>query len=256
MPRPISLLPQGAARPRFEACAGRLLLIGLLGLAVGSLGFAQQPKERARTLRYPVPGAAKCTVRRSIVYQPSAEAELSLSFDLYTPPEFKGERRLPVVVFVNGIGYRDLKGWDQYTSWARATACEGLAAVTYQASSNRAADDLDLLMSYLRQHQSELSIDASNVGWWACSDNVQRALPLAMSATRPYLRCAVFYYGMPEQWPAAIRPDLSLFVVKAGVDDQAMNARIDRFAMQAAAANVDLTYMVHASARPAYAHRG
>ncbi len=252
MPRTRSPKPKSAARALFQACTGRLVLCAVLWLAVGPWGVAQQSKAGARTLRYTPPGAASCGVRRGIVYQPSAQAELSLSFDLYTPPEFKGERRPAVVVFVNGLGYRDLKDWDQYTSWARATACEGLAAVTYQASSNRAADDLDLLMQYLRQHQTELSIDAANVGWWACSDNVQRVLPLAMSPARAYLRCAVFYYGMPEQWPAAIRPDLSLFIVKAGVDDQALNARIDRFALQAAAANVDMTYVVHASARPAF----
>jgi tetratricopeptide (TPR) repeat protein len=190
-------------------------------------------------------------VRRGIVYSPAAAAGQSLSFDLYTPPEFDSERRLPVVVFVNGVGYRDLKDWNQYTGWARAMACEDLAAVTYQATSNRAADELELLMSYLIEHQAELSIDASNVAWWACSDNVLQALPLAMNNERRYLRCAVFYYGMPEQWPV-IRPDLPLFVVKAGVDNPELNARIDRFALSAAAANVDMTYVVHASATHAF----
>ena len=107
-------------------------------------------------------------------------------------------------------------------------------------------------MLYLKEHGAELSLDASNVAWWACSDNVSRALPLAMAGPRPYLRCAVFFYGMPEQWPAVIRPDLPLFIVKAGVDTPELNTRIDRFALQAAAANVDMTYVVHASARHAF----
>lgn len=212
---------------------------------------AQASKASQRTLRYDAPLAQACGVRKGIVYSPGADAEQSLSFDLYTPPDFRSDRRLPVVVFVNGVGYRDLKDWNQYTGWARAVATEQLAAVTYQATSNRAADELELLMSYLREHQAELSIDASNVAWWACSDNVLQALPLAMSNERTYLRCAVFYYGMPEQWPV-IRPDLPLFLVKAGVDNPELNARIDRFAMQAAAANVDLSYVVHASARHAF----
>ena len=210
----------------------------------------------ARTLRYQPPRAAEVVVRKGIVFQPAAEAQLSLSFDLYTPPDFRPAAKaggvLPVVVFVNGVGYREMTEWGQYTSWARAVACEGLAAITYQATSNRAGDDLDALMDYLKAHQAELALDASNVAWWACSDNVQVALPKAMSNTRKYLRCAVFYYGMPEQQPSVVRPDLSFLIVKAGVDTPVLNERIDRFAALAAAANVDLTYIVHASARHAF----
>jgi hypothetical protein len=173
---------------------------------------AQEPQAKTRTLQYVPPRAAACGVKRDIVYLPGPGAEQSLTFDLYTPPEFQRDRRLPVVVFINGVGYRDLKNWGQYTSWARAVACEGLAAVTYQALSDRTADELDALMRYLKEHQAELSIDAANVGWWACSDNVLQALPLAMKSSRDYLRCAVFYYGMPDAWPA-IRPHATSDVV-------------------------------------------
>ena len=226
-----------------------LALLVLFAVAHGQHPVSDSPP--ARTLRYTPPQAADCTVRRAIPYLTGVGVEQTLSFDLYTPPDFHGERRLPLVVFINGVGYRDLKDWGQYTSWARAVACEGLAAVTYQALPDRAADDLDSLMLYLKDHQGELSIDATNMAWWACSDNVLQALPLAMSKARSYLRCAVFYYGMPEQWPS-IRPDLPLCIVKAGVDNPELNARIDRFALQAAALNVDMTYIVHASARHAF----
>jgi dienelactone hydrolase len=228
------------------------LAAALSGLAVLALAQGGDGKPRERTLRFVPPAAAAVGVQKDIVYQPAMADGLALAFDLYTPPEFRGDRRLPVVVFVNGIGYRDLKNWGQYTSWARAVACEGLAAVTYQATSNGAGDNLDVLMQYLKEHQRELSLDADNVAWWACSDNVQRVLPLAMASSRTYLRCAVFYYGMPEQLPAVIRPDLAYCIVKAGVDTPALNERIDRFALQAAAANVDMTYIVHASARHAF----
>ena len=241
----------GAGRGGWRA---PLLILVALCMALVAVAGARQEETHARerTLRFQPPGAADCGLRAGIVYQPAVEQELSLALDLYLPPGFQGERRLPVVVFVNGVGYRDLKDWGQYTSWARAAACEGLAAVTYQATPNRAADDLDALMRYLREHQAELGIDAENVAWWACSDNVQRALPLAMSPARTYLRCAVFYYGMPEQLPAVVRPDLAICIVKAGVDTPALNERIDRFALQAAGANVDMTYIVHASARHAF----
>jgi tetratricopeptide (TPR) repeat protein len=252
---PMGCILFSAAQSTFRGAArnAQAILLATLGLAATGVGAlaAQDSAPPARSLRYVPAAAASCGVQRGIVYLSGSDAEQSLCFDLYTPPEFHGDRRLPVVVFINGVGFRDLKDWGQYTSWARAVACEGLAAVTYQALPDRAADELDSLMLYLKEHQVELSIDASNMGWWACSDNVLQALPQAMSKARPYLHCAVFYYGMPEQWPA-IRPDLSLCIVKAGVDNAELNSRIDRFALQAAALNVDMTYIVHASARHAF----
>ena len=252
------------SRPAFSALRAlfKALFQGRNAVWLVCLGFAlvqgngvsaqdSSSAPAARTLRYVPPTAAACGVRRNIIYLPGSDAEKSLRFDLYTPPDFKAERRLPVVVFINGVGYRELKDWGQYTSWARAVASVGLAAITYQALPDRAADDLDSLMLFLKEHQSELSIDASNMAWWACSDNVLQALPLAMSKSRTYLRCAVFYYGMPEQWPA-IRPDLPLCIVKAGIDNPELNARIDRFALAAAALNVDMNFIVHASARHAF----
>ncbi|MEO6709271.1 MAG: hypothetical protein ABI054_03630 [Planctomycetota bacterium] len=235
----------------FRAASPLLLAsLALLGLLAARLE-AQESKPPERTLRYSPPQAAAVGVRGGIVYLPGSDVEQSLSFDLYTPPDFHADRRLPVVVFINGVGYRDLKDWGQYTSWARAVACEGMAAITYQALPDRAADELESLMRYLKSHQAELSIDASNVAWWACSDNVRQALPMAMAQSRPYLRCAVFYYGMPAIWPP-VRPDLPLCIVKAGVDNPDLNARIDRFALEAAALNVDMTYIVHASASHAF----
>lgn len=234
----------------FARIAAACGLAAMALLAAPARGQDGEPP--ARALRFRPAEAAQVTVKKGIVYAQANDPAASLSFDLYTLPRREpSARRLPLVVFVNGVGYRDLKDWAQYTGWATAAACEGLAAVTYQATSNRTVEELDLLMLYLKEHQTELGVDANNVAWWACSDNVHTALPQSMSKARPYLRCAVFYYGMPEQWPA-VRSDLALCVVKAGVDDPALNERIDRFAMAAAAANVDLNFLVHASARHAF----
>src|SRR5688572_21182980 len=144
-----SVAPRRSMLASLRAGTGPFVAALALVCALSAPAAAQKPKLADRTLRYSPPQAAACGVKRGIVYLPGSDVEQSLTFDLYTPPDFQADRKLPVVVFINGVGYRDLKDWGQYTSWARAVASEGLAAITYQALTDRAADELDALMLYL-----------------------------------------------------------------------------------------------------------
>lgn len=223
--------------------------IALAGGALAQTGTEYGHELRAIQLE--LPGMDRVQVYKNQIYKPASEPSLSLRFDLYTPPDFKGEARLPLVLFLNGVGFRELKNWQVYQSWARATAASGMAAVTFETSSTSVESDIDTLVAYLREHAAALSIDGDNMCWWACSANVSRTLPLTLQETRKYVRCAVVYYGMPERWPK-IRADLPLFVVKAGLDSPELNKRLDKFAAQASAQNNDLTYIVYASGRHAF----
>jgi tetratricopeptide (TPR) repeat protein len=240
--------------PRADFTRFCLVAIGVAGgVASGAWGgeLCAQTSETPRAIRLSLPGMERVGVRKDLVYKPSPNAATALHFDLYYPPDFARAAALPVVVFVNGVGFRELKDWPVYESWARATAVSGLAAVTFETDKPSVEGDIDALMEHLRTHASELSIDANNMCWWACSANVNRALPLALQEDRKYLRCAVLYYGMPEYWPR-IRPDLPLFVVKAGLDNPDLNQLIDKFTTQAAAQNQDLTYLVYGGGRHAF----
>ena len=159
--------------------------------------------------------------------------------------------RLPVVVFMNGGGYPSCTEWPVYTSWARATAAYGLAAVTFNSRSSEVEADIEQLMRTLREREDELAIDAANMAWWACGANVHKVLPLAMVPSRKSLRSLVLFYGMAPEWPEP-REDVALLVVKAGRDWDDQNELIDAFVLDALRLNRDLTLMVHPTAKAGF----
>jgi dienelactone hydrolase len=212
-----------------------------------------QELPRERRIQLDVPGADKVFVERNLPYKRAAEGGAELRFDIYYPPDFAQDTALPALVFVNGVGFPELKDAPEYVSWARATAAIGLAAVTFESTQTSAEADIEDLMAYLRGNATTLGIDGENMGWWMCSSNVARSLPLALQAGRKYLRCCVVYYGMADitYW-GQIRDDMPLFVVKAGLDWPLTNENIDRFVAEASRQNRDLTYVVYASGRHAF----
>ena len=228
-----------------------LLLVTLLA----AQATAQERPSRAgsnRQILLRVPRAEEVWVEPNVVYKQD-EGSPALHLDIYYPPDFAQDTSLPVVVFMNGGGFRDFKDFPGYESWARATAASGMAAVTFESLPGQIEADVEDLMVYLAGHAATLGIDADNMCWWACADSVARTLPLALQEDRKYLRCAVVYYGMSEySLMGDTRPDLPIFLVKAGNDSQIINARIDRFVQKASASNRDLTYVIYASGRCAF----
>jgi dienelactone hydrolase len=245
--------PFFASRGRANGLMGPVLAWSLpLALAAAALG--QKPAasdDESRAIRFEMAGMDRVQVQKDLVYRAGADPSLSLHFDLYKPSDVKPDSRLPIVLFVNGVGYRELKEWAVYQSWARATAASGLAAVTFETTSTSVETDIDQLVAHLRENAAKYAIDGENMCWWSCSANVARALPLALQEQRKYVRCAVVYYGMPQSWPK-IRADLPLFIVKAGLDHPELNQRIDQFVAQATQQNNDVTYVVYASGRHAF----
>jgi hypothetical protein len=224
----------------------------LLAAEAGAQDYRPSRQSSNRQILLRVPRAEEVWVEPNIVFK-EGEGSAALHLDVYYPPDFAQDTSLPVVVFMNGIGLRDLKDFPSYESWARATAASGMAAVTFESLPGQIEADVEDLMIYLAGNAATLGIDADNMCWWACSDSVPRTLPLALQEDRRYLRCAVVYYGMGE-YPLMgdMRSDLPIFLVKAGLDVKVTNARIDRFVQKASAANRDLTYVIYASGRHAF----
>jgi tetratricopeptide (TPR) repeat protein len=96
-------------------------------------------------------------------------------------------------------------------------------------------------MRYLREHASELGIDAGNVILWACSSNVVAGLPLAMDPRNTAIKAAVIYYGSAPV--SEIRMDLPVLMVRAGLDGVGLNRGIGEFVARATAANAPLTFL-------------
>jgi acetyl esterase/lipase len=195
-----------------------------------------------RPVVYRLAAAERVTVKRDVAYKTAGATTLKM--DVYYPPDIAGDARLPVVVFVNGVGAQNFKEWGQYTSWARLVAASGLVAVNYESRQTETAADTDDLIKYLRANASALKIDENKVAIWACSANVRTALPLVMQPERRYVRAAVFYYGIMNEQPT--RRDVPLFVARAGFDSLQLNDSIDLFVKRAVDEEVEVNFVNYA----------
>lgn len=235
--------------------------VSLAALAAGALAFfaapaaAQQQNLLAQPVVYKLPGMEKAEVRRDVVYK--TEGDVTLRLDLYLPPGTAEGARLPVVVFVNGVGdpppasgLPKVKEWGQYTSWPRLVAASGMAAVTYESRGAEADADTDDLLDYLRKNAATLKVDENRVSVWSCSANVRVGLGATMQPSRSYIRSAVFYYGFMGL--PAVRADVPIFVARAGYDNLQLNNTLDAYVRRALEAEAQVTLVNYADGQHAF----
>ena len=207
--------------------------------ALAKLGTAPPPASAGPRLGtepvvYRAPGTDRVQIRAGI---PWCEGCV---LDLYRPAD---ALRVPVVVFINGVT-NDERNWRVYQDWGRLVAAQGLAAVIYAAPA-LGVEDARAALSWVRAHALELGVDPERVLIWSCSANVGVGSRVAALEDQPWLRGAVFYYGVMEA--ATVRPDLPALVVRAGRDAPALNRTIDRWVRQAMSVGAPLE-LVHAPA--------
>lgn len=224
-------------------------LSSLLITLFSSATHAQQrPDPRKQPVVFTLPGTEKVTAQRDVTFKTVEGA--SLKMDVYYPPDFKGGK-LPVVIFINGVGILDLKDWQVYVDWGKLTAASGMIAITHQSRSadTAAADSADLL-SYVRSNAASLKVDENRIGLWACSANVRVGLPLAMDESRKYIRTAVMYYGVMNS--ERVRFDVPMLVARAGQDVPFINNTIDAYITRAVAQDAPLTLISYADGQHAF----
>jgi hypothetical protein len=223
---------------------------------------------------YAIPGMGRAAVRRDVVYRTTDAGPLTM--DVYRPADAAAGTRLPAVVIVEGysdVGFAKIFGCrfketGMAVSWAQLFAASGLAAIAY--TNREPAADLDTLLAFVRDECDSLGIDAERIGLWACSGHVPLAL-WALMRDAPALRCAALLYGFMLDLDGAtgvaeaaqtfrftnpnagksladLRPDLPLFIVRAGQEQFAgLNDSIDRFVAKAVARNQPITLVNHAA---------
>jgi dienelactone hydrolase len=201
-----------------------------------------------RPVVYRLPAMETVIVKKDVVYKTVDGA--SLKMDVYYPPQMGKSDKLPLVIFNNGVGALEIPQWRVYQDWARLAAASGLIAVNYQSRPNNAFKDSEDLLEYLRQNASTLQIDENRIGIWTCSANVNVGLPLAMQANRPYIRCAVIYYGMANV--QTFRQNLPLLIVRAGQDSYSLNKAIDEFVKNALARELNLEFVNYLEGQHAF----
>ncbi len=230
-----------------------LRAFALCGLLIILFAFVAGAQQRPDPTKQPVvltmSGTEKVTVQRDMTFKTVEGAALKM--DVYYPPDMKAGAKLPVVIFVNGVGIPTLKDWQVYVDWGRLTAAAGMIAINHQSrSAGEAAADAADLVAYVRSNAATLKIDENKIGIWACSANVRVGLPLAMDESRKYVRTAVMYYGVMDS--EKVRYDVPMLVARAGQDIPLINNTIDAYITRAIAQDAPLTLISYADGQHAF----
>jgi tetratricopeptide (TPR) repeat protein len=183
-----------------------------------------------RGLVYQAPEMKKVVVKQNIVYR--SINDTALSFDIYYPPAFNYKKDLPLVVFNNGVGAMDIPRWGIYRDWAKLVAASGMIGLNYQSRGGNALQDGEALLDYLVQHAKELNIDAGKIGLWTCSANARTGMRLAYKTRPDLIKSLVVYYGGPDSL-GQLRQDLPTLLVRAALDAQFINKRMEDFLQEA-----------------------
>jgi acetyl esterase/lipase len=217
---------------------------------------------------YPLPEADQVVATTGVEYARTESGPLTL--DVYVPARRPASAALPAIVLVAGYsdsGYQTITGcrfkdMAMSTGWAKLVASFGMIAVTY--GNARPAEDLDAMLRYLREHATELGIDADRLALWGLSGNGALALATLAGSPAGSFRCAVFSCAYladldgatdvavaARQWrftyPDGFRvenvpADLPVFIARAGQEqDPGLNRAVDRLVAAMLAANRPVT---------------
>lgn len=238
----------------------------------------------AKRVVYQVSGMDRVQVRQNLVYKTDPE----LHFDLYLPESASSEDRIPVVVLVHGDSSPDIlanaKNWGVFESLGELIGASGLAAVAFNHRSTElrtklreAAQDVDDLVAFVRQHNDELHVNTDRLGLWVFSMGPPVGLYTALRERPDFIRCIVVYYGImsltalreetPPEVPDEVlrefspleflshssRPLPPMLIARAGLEERPwLNPTIDRFVAEALGTNVELDVMNHQSGHHAF----
>jgi glyoxylase-like metal-dependent hydrolase (beta-lactamase superfamily II) len=177
----------------------------------------------------------------------------NLKVDIYYPPNYNFETKLPIVILAHGFQETDEfdKDMPQHMDWARLIAVSGMIAISAQAGDSP-VDNFYRVFDFLIANKDLLGLDLSRIGFWAVSGQgapAIKALQDEKLAFRDAFKAAVFLYSdfrtaIPSAWPKT----LSLFVVKAGSDQAIPGPTIDNFVAQARASQIATEYIELADA--------
>ncbi|MHC1730823.1 MAG: hypothetical protein AB9888_02130 [Bacteroidales bacterium] len=172
-----------------------LLFIGLIGIQAQT---TNNQRENGAVV-YDVPGMNDVIVKKDIPYQDVAGSALNM--DIYYPPDFDFQSKIPAVIFV--LGYPDVAGKKllgsefknhvYFISWCKVIAASGMAAILYESVNPE--KDIIALSHYLRINGDKLNIEIQSVGAWTVSAHTPTALSYILDGSENIFKCLVVYYG-------------------------------------------------------------
>jgi hypothetical protein len=172
----------------------------------------------------------------------------TVKVDIYYPPNYKFEKKLPVVIETHGT--TETFAFDNDNpieiSQAKLIAASGMIVVAAQASRDPLLNFYHLL-DFLAVNADRLGIDINNIGFWETLDTggpMLMALQNKGLAFRGNFKAAVMLTPSVTLLanPADLPPGFSLFVVNANIGD-GNRQEIDTFVEQARASNLPVEYI-------------
>jgi dienelactone hydrolase len=172
-----------------------------------------------------------------------------LTVDIYYPPNYNFEAKLPIVILSHGFpsSYYGDKDMTSHIDWAKLIAASGMIAISAQSGDDPIQNSYHVF-DFLAANADFLSVDLTRVGFWSCSSQSQPVFTAFQDKNHPFreaFKAAVFLYsdlGLadPSVWPQ----NLSLFVVRAGNDQGTSVVDMDNFVAQARSNNIPTEYIV------------
>jgi acetyl esterase/lipase len=232
----------------------------------------------SKRIVYHVDGMSDVRVHSDVVYKRDAGVELTMN--IYSPARLSGDARVPALFFVHGGPIpADMRPtqWGIFVSYGELTAASALVGVTFNhrlyATSDyeRSQADVAAAIDYVREHATELNVDADRIALWYFSGGGP-LLSVVLRDRPSYVRCVLAFYAFldvrhmtPADADAArvaranelsaaahVRAKgagLPMFVARAGLDQPMINQAIDMFVQEALAGNAPLDLMNHPAGR-------
>jgi tetratricopeptide (TPR) repeat protein len=193
------------------------ILIGIKVLAQNSpTTYPLDPRYWGVVLEHPA--MKNVIVKQDVPYWKDEKG--SLNIDIYLPPGLKSSELRPAVIFLNGIGENPgqakVKSWGIYKTWPQLMAANGFIGISMETDRTRVQESMQALFKFLSEKGNSLNIDATKLGVYAASANVNQSATFLMKEdTYKGIKAAVLYYGGVPQGP--YRKDLPvLFVISEG----------------------------------------
>ncbi len=227
-----------------------------------------------KRLVYQIPEMKSVIKNNGIIYY--SGKGMNLKMDLYTPPNIDKNKRLPLVILINGYPDSVPKNWfgvkqkdlELFVSWSELIAASGMIAVKYE--SEKSPFETDTLIKFLQKNAEKYNIDLDRIAIFGCSANTLTALSLLQESSN-MVKCAVFYYSAlltPDQkyfsdldtvsketgyyWAdlrkvRKIPQEIPLFIVRAGRDQyQLIKETTDYFVSEIIKLNIPFTFINYA----------
>jgi hypothetical protein len=244
-------------------------LVLIFSVAIIQETLAQQTNTQTRekgSIVYEIAGQNDVIVKKDFIYHND------LKLDIYYPPKFDFQTKLPAVIIV--LGYTDEAGkklvgsefrsYAQFTSWSRIIAASGLAAITYQSTDPE--KDIIALLNYIDSNSDKLLIDQDRLAAFSVSAHTPTMISTSLGNTPTNFKCAAALYGffltndfkylpqidsisqyrgfktprLPD--PVNWRKDLAILIIRAGKDNVPfINQSLSTFYEDAMIQNLPIT---------------